>query len=98
MGIAMDDEQQAAFPWDCDRSEIIADGIIHAVRPCLGLIGAVSMIVIASLSTTMVVITSVLIYASGLVAMLGFSAAYNMWPISLPSGSFVVSIIRPYIC
>src|SRR5262245_43628198 len=82
MGIAMDDEQQAAFSWDCDRSEIIADGIIHAVGTCLGLIGAVSMIVIASLSTTMVVIASVLIYASGLVAMLGFSAAYNMWPIS----------------
>ena len=33
-------------------------------------------------STKIVTITSVLIYAAGLVAMLGFSAAYNMWPVS----------------
>jgi hemolysin III len=78
----MDDGQQAAFPWDYDRSEIIADGVIHAVGICLGLIGAVGMIITASLSTRSVAITSVLIYAAGLVAMLGLSAAYNMWPIS----------------
>ena len=77
----MDDGRRTAFPWDYDRSEIIADGMIHAVGICLGLVGAVSMIVIASLST-MAAITPVLIYAAGLVAMLGFSAAYNMWPIS----------------
>jgi hemolysin III len=52
----MDDGQQAAFPWDYDRSEIIADGMIHAVGICLGLIGAVSMIVTASLSTRSVVL------------------------------------------
>ena len=78
----MDDRRRTAFPWDYDRSEIIADGMIHAVGICLGLVGAVSIIVIASLSMRMVVITSVLIYAAGLVAMLGFSAAYNLWPIS----------------
>src|SRR6516225_5078580 len=78
----MDDGRQAAFAWDYDRSEIIADGVIHAVGICIGLIGAVVIVVIASLSTRMVVITSISIYAAGLVAMLGFSAAYNMWPIS----------------
>src|SRR5262245_45524483 len=55
--------------------------MIHAVGICLGLIGAVGMIVIASLSTRLIVTTSLLIYTVGLVAMLGFSAAYNMWPI-----------------
>jgi hemolysin III len=79
---AMGDGRQADFPWDYDRSEIIADGMIHALGICLGLIGIVSMIVTASLSTRSVMITSVWIYAAGLVAMLGFSAAYNMWPIS----------------
>ena len=65
-----------------DRGEIIADGVIHALGICSGLIGAVIIIVIASHSTKIVTITSVLIYAAGLVAMLGFSAAYNMWPVS----------------
>jgi hemolysin III len=78
----MDNGQQAAFPWDYDRSEIVADGMIHAVGISLGLIGVVSMIITASLSTRSVAITSILIYCAGLVAMLGFSAAYNMWPIS----------------
>jgi hemolysin III len=77
-GVAMENERPAGFPWDYHRSEIIADGMIHAVGICLGLIGAVIIIVIAIQSTKMVAIASVLIYAVGLVAMLGFSAAYNM--------------------
>jgi len=80
----MDSRRPAGFPWNYDRGEIIADGVIHALGICSGLIGAVIIIiiVIASHSTKIVTITSVLIYAAGLVAMLGFSAAYNMWPVS----------------
>ena len=78
----MDSGRPAGFPWNYDRGEIIADGVIHALGICSGLIGAVIIIVIASHSTKIVTITSVLIYAAGLVAMLGFSAAYNMWPVS----------------
>jgi hypothetical protein len=59
----------AGFPWNYG-SEIIADGVIHALGICSGLIGAVIIIVIASHSTKIVTITSVLIYAAGLVAML----------------------------
>src|ERR1700704_45557 len=83
-GMAMDSGRPAGFPWNYDRGEIIADGVIHALGICSGLIGAVIIIiiVIASHSTKIVTITSVLIYAAGLVAMLGFSAAYNMWPVS----------------
>jgi hypothetical protein len=32
--------------WDYDRAEIIADGVVHAIGVCLGLIG-VTMVVIA---------------------------------------------------
>ena len=80
----MDSRRPGGFPWNYDRGEIIADGVIHALGICSGLIGAVIIIiiVIASHSTKIVTITSVLIYAAGLVAMLGFSAAYNMWPVS----------------
>src|SRR5258708_39174913 len=81
-GAAMDDSRPAGFPWNYDRNEIIADGVIHANGICLGLIGVVVIIVLASHSTKNVAIASVLIYAAGLAAMLGFSAAYNMWPVS----------------
>jgi hemolysin III len=78
----MDYRRPARFPWNYKRGEIIADGVIHAIGICFGLIGAVIIIVIASHSTNIVAIASVLIYAAGLLAMLGFSAAYSMWPVS----------------
>ena len=78
----MDRELTGAFRWNCDRSELIADGVIHALGVALGLIGAITIIVIASQATTFVTIVSILMYVVGLLAMLGFSAAYNMWPIS----------------
>src|SRR5712692_4318754 len=81
-GATMDYRWPARFPWNYDRGEIIADGVIHAIGICFGLIGAVIIIVIASHSTKMAAIASVLIYAAGLLAMLGFSAAYSMWPVS----------------
>ena len=73
----------AKFSWNYDRGEIIADGVIHAMGSCLGLIGAVIIVVlVATHSTKGVVAAAVLIYAAALLAMLGFSAAYNMWPVS----------------
>ena len=32
--------------WDYDRAEIIADGTVHAIGVCLGLIGAVTIVVL----------------------------------------------------
>jgi hemolysin III len=81
-GAAMDASRPAGFLWNYDRGEIIADGVIHAIGICLGLIGVVVIIVLAAHSTKNVAIASVLIYAAGLAAMLGCSAAYNMWPVS----------------
>ena len=78
----MDYRRRAGFPWNFDRGEIIADGVIHAIGICFGLIGAVIIIVLVATHSTIVALASVLIYAVALVAMLGFSAAYNMWPVS----------------
>jgi hemolysin III len=78
----MNDKRQPGLPWNYDRGELVADGVIHAIGICFGLIGAVVIIVIAARAAQGVAIESVLIYAAGLLAMLGFSAAYNMWPIS----------------
>jgi hemolysin III len=80
-GVAIDHRCPAKFPWNYDRCEIIADAVIHAIGIWFGVIGAV-IIIIASHSTRNVAVASVLIYAVALVAMLGFSAAYNMWPVS----------------
>ena len=67
--------------WDYDRAEIIADGAVHAIGVCLGLIGAVTIVVIA-VKVDGIEITPLLVYVIGLVTMLALSAAYNMWPVS----------------
>jgi hemolysin III len=68
-------------PWDYDRVELIADGIVHAIGLSLGLAGAIAIIIVAANSAHADTL-SIVIYTSGLLSMLGFSAAYNMWPIS----------------
>ena len=67
--------------WDYDRAEIIADGVVHALGVCLGLIGAVVIVVIA-VKLERIEVAPILVYVIGLVTMLGLSAAYNMWPVS----------------
>jgi hemolysin III len=67
--------------WDYDRAEIIADGVVHAIGVCLGLIGAVALLVIA-VRLERIEVAPILVYVIGLVTMLGLSAAYNMWPVS----------------
>lgn len=66
--------------WNYDRAELWADGVVHVVGVCCGLVAAVVLIVIASLSGSQV--ASVVIYASGLLMMLGISAVYNLLPVS----------------
>ncbi|WP_296523339.1 hemolysin III family protein [Rhodoplanes sp.] len=79
----MDHKQPAGFSWDYDRGEIIADGVIHAIGMCFGLIGAVIIVaLVATRSTESIVVAAVLAYATALAAMLGISGIYNMWPVS----------------
>src|SRR5207244_6558312 len=67
--------------WDYDRAAIIADGVVHAIGVGLGLIGAVTIVVIAVRIEHSGVVP-ILVYVIGLVTMLALSAAYNMWPVS----------------
>ncbi len=78
----MADQRLRGAPWDYDRGEIVADSVIHVVGCCFGLIGAVTLIVVTSRAANAIAIGSVCAYAVGLLAMLGFSAAYNLWPVS----------------
>src|SRR5262245_10213683 len=67
--------------WEYDRTEIIADGVVHAIGVCLGLVGAIAIVAIAA-KLDGIDVAPVLVYVIGLVTRLAFSAAYNMWPVS----------------
>jgi hemolysin III len=68
--------------WNYDPVELIADGIVHAIGVSLGLAGAIAIVVVAANSPHTAEISSVAVYSVGLLSMLGFSAAYNTWPVS----------------
>jgi hemolysin III len=71
-----------AFSWNYDRVELIADGIVHGIGVFGGLIAATVLIVLAGIFASAYQVLMVSVYAAGLLAMLGFSAAYNLWPVS----------------
>lgn len=68
--------------WNYDRAEVVLDGIVHAVGVMFGLAGATALIVLALHSPALGDLPISIVYATGLLAMLGFSAAYNLWPLS----------------
>jgi hemolysin III len=71
-----------AIRWNYDRAELIADGIIHGLGVFCGLIAATALIVLAAVFASAYEVVTVSVYAAGLLAMLGLSAAYNLWPVS----------------
>jgi len=73
--------RRGEISWHYDRIEIIVDGIVHAAGITLGLIGTIAIIVVA-IRAKGIEIAPIVIYVIGLIAMLGLSAAYNLWPIS----------------
>ena len=74
--------RQAAITRDYDRAESTADMIIHVVGLSLGLLGVVVILMVAANSQRRADMPSIVVYVIGLLTMLGFSAAYNVWPIS----------------
>src|SRR3974390_3908363 len=68
--------------WDYDRVELIVDGVIHAIGVTLGVVGAIVIGIVATNSShTADDMAHIVIYVIGFLFMLGFSAAYNTWPI-----------------
>jgi hemolysin III len=68
--------------WDYDRAELIADGVVHVFGIVGGLIAATTLVVLAAVYASTKEIVSVSVYVAGLLAMLGLSATYNLWPVS----------------
>jgi hemolysin III len=71
-----------AIRWNYDRAELIADGIVHGIGVSSALIAVTVLIVLAAVFASTYEVVTVSVYAAGLLAMLGFSAAYNLWPVS----------------
>jgi hemolysin III len=69
------------IPWNYDRAEIVADGIVHGTGLILGLIGSVAILVLV-MKLKPIELAPTLVYSIGLLVMLAISAAYNLWPVS----------------
>jgi hemolysin III len=71
-----------AVLWNYDRAELIADGIVHIVGVCAGLVAATALIVLTAVYASPRDVAVVSVYVAGLLAMLLLSATYNLWPVS----------------
>src|SRR5258706_13164938 len=75
-----------AIRWNYDRAELIADGIVHGIGVFGGLVAATVLIVLTAVYATPFEVAVVSVYVFGLLAMLGLSGTYNLWPGSRAKG------------
>ena len=68
------------FDWDYDRGETLADAVVHILGSAMAIAGTAVLIVIAVHHGTIAQFAAVAIYLAALLAMFGFSAAYNLGP------------------
>ncbi len=68
--------------WNYDRAGLITDGVVHGLGVSFGLFAANALIVLAAVFASAYEVVTPSVYAAGLLAMLGLSAAYNLWPVS----------------
>lgn len=68
--------------WHYDRTELIADAVVHVLGLVLATSGAAILITLAILYSTPAEAAAVVVYCLALLSLIGTSAAYNMWPIS----------------
>jgi hemolysin III len=68
--------------WNYDRSELIADGVVHGIGLAFALIGVTAMIFYATLWSTSGQLAAAWVYGAGLVATLSISLLYNLYPVS----------------
>lgn len=77
-----EDGRPLGLRWNYSRRELAADGAVHLAGVVLGSLGAAVLLVTTALTPlSLAERAAVVVYAATLVAMLGVSAAYNMWPV-----------------
>lgn len=80
--ILAEDGRPLTLRWRYSRGELLADAVVHVVGVALGLAGAAALVAAVLLDGVEAQLRlAVVVYAVALVAMLGASAAYNMWPV-----------------
>jgi hemolysin III len=75
-------KQHRLFDRNYTRGEIISDGAVHVVGLVAALIGLTVLVMLTARWRGLIEVSAVMIYGVALVAMLGFSLAYNMIPVS----------------
>ena len=70
-----------AIAWKYSRSETIADLTVHVIGLCFGFSAVAVLLALAATSAAASDLIAASIYALGLLSMLTFSAAYNLWPV-----------------
>lgn len=77
-GVSMTVAGTAMPPRAPSRSELMADCIVHIVGVAAGSIGAATLVALIAARGDLLELGALLIYACGMVAMFGCSAAYNL--------------------
>jgi hemolysin III len=68
--------------WSYDRTEILADAVVHGLGVVAGLAATIVLVALAAGRVGPWELTSVVTYGGALLAMLVASALYNLWPVS----------------
>src|SRR5919201_1281661 len=79
-----------AMHWNYDRAELIADGVVHIVGVCLGLIAATTLIVLTAVYAGAFEITVVSVYVAGLLAI---ALLIGVWCVAI--AGVVLKLVRP---
>lgn len=77
-----EDVEFAGVKWNYDRSELIADGIVHGIGLAAALVGVTALIFYATLWSTTGQLAAAAVYGAGLLATLSISFLYNLYPVS----------------
>lgn len=71
-----------SFHWRYDRTEIIADAVVHGIGLALAAVGVAVLIAVTARSNPGGDVVAAAVYGSGLLVALAASTAYNVWPVS----------------
>ncbi|MGL4285263.1 MAG: PAQR family membrane homeostasis protein TrhA [Phreatobacter sp.] len=80
--MTFDDGRPFGLTWHYDRHELVADGVVHIIGAAFAVIAAALLIGLAVFHVEAATIVALAVYAASLMAVIGCSAAYNMWPVS----------------
>lgn len=78
----MTDGRPPGLTWRYDRSELVADGIVHVLGALAAVFAAGALVGLALYTAELPTVTALTVYAVTLIAVIGCSALYNMWPVS----------------